>query len=228
MYGVIYKISCTANGKIYIGKTIKTAEARLSEHKRCSRRNRTYTSYLYNAMNAYGEDKFVVETIEECDDESSLNNAETYWIRELHSQDPSVGYNIQSGGEGGAVRSKEFKLTDKQVNALEYGRHLPSSDAHKRQLSEYRRNVTVSMETRNKLRDAQTGKKLSDITKRKLSESHKGKIMPERSEESLKNYRRASLDRVHIHRGTENANPKRCDLQRFIDDGWELGYYYKK
>lgn len=152
MYGTIYKITNIETNKIYIGKTVKPIEKRFLEHLKTARRPRTYTSYLYNAINSYGDDKFIIEAVEECEDEQSLDKREKYWIGFLHSQDPGIGYNIQEGGEGGAVRSKEFVPSSKMLASLERGRHLPSSFKHKQQLAERRRGCTVSQETRDKLR----------------------------------------------------------------------------
>ena len=156
--GYIYKIVNLVNNKIYIGKTINSVEHRLKEHIRTSKRKRTYTSYLYNAMNAYGEENFDIEVIEECQ-LSIIDERERFWIKKLNSQNPNIGYNIQEGGEGGAVRSKEFKITDNQLAGLSTAWHLPASDKLKKKLSEIRTGCDVSIETRQKLREKSLGRK---------------------------------------------------------------------
>ena len=178
-------------------------------------------------MNYYGDDEFIIELIEECDSEESLNEREKFWIKELHAQDPEIGYNIQEGGEGGSVRSEDFKPNEKQLKALEIGRHLPSSEKHKKQLSEYRKNVIVSDETRAKLKEARKHQVCTEETRQKMSVSRKGKKLPKRSDESVERYRQVSSDRVHIHKGTINKNPKIEELDAYLSSGWELGYYYK-
>ena len=156
--GYIYKIVNLVNNKIYIGKTINSVEHRLKEHIRTSKRKRTYTSYLYNAMNAYGEENFGVEVIEKCQ-LSIIDERERFWIKNLNSQSPDIGYNIQEGGEGGAVRSKEFKVTDNQLRGLSTAWHLPASDKLKKKLSEIRTGCDVSIETRQKIREKSLGRK---------------------------------------------------------------------
>ena len=51
------------------------------------------------------------------------------------------------------------KLTETQKKGLEYGRHLPASPKQKQQLAEYRKNVVVSDETKQKLSDNAKGRK---------------------------------------------------------------------
>ena len=145
----------------------------------------------------------------------------------MNSQNTEIGYNIQEGGEGGATRSHPIILNEKQKSALDYGRHLPSSDLHKKQLSQRRKNCVVSEETRNKIKEKRKLQVFSEETKQKMSNSRLGKKMPPRKDSSIELYRQGSLDRVHIHKGNVNKNPKKDDLQKYLDDGWVLGYYYK-
>lgn len=227
MYGIIYKITCLVTNKIYIGKTTKTINERFKAHIRASILERSYISYLYNAMNKYGVDNFIIEELEQCENKEHLNNREIYWIQTLHSQDKSIGYNIQDGGEGGNVRSSEWSPSKKQLEALDYGRHLPASEIQKIQLSRRRKDIIVSDTTREKLSKAASGRCVSDLTKQKMSKSHKGLKMPLRNESQRRNYANASSDRIHIHKGNQNKNPKSKDLEQYLQDGWELGYHYK-
>lgn len=227
MYGHIYKITNTVNNKIYIGKTIHSIDHRFKEHYKTSLRNRSYTSYLYNAMNEHGIENFKIEEIDTAENSEELDDKERFWIKELSSQNPEIGYNIQEGGESGSTRSIEYKPTEAQLNALEAGRHLPSSDLQKQQLALYRTTCVVSEATREKLRIAKLGKRDSKETLEKKRVSHLGKKMPERSETSKENYRNNSSGRIHIHKGTQNKNPKASELDKYLADGWEIGYYYK-
>lgn len=223
----IYKITNLKNNKIYIGKTIKILQERFRGHIIASKQPRNYTSYLYNAFEKYGIENFKIEEIETCSSEKELDEREKFWIATLHTQDPNIGYNIQEGGEGGAVRSNEYRLTDKQLDALERGRHLKASTKLKQKLSEIRTGIEVSEETRRKISESQKGKKLKEETKQRMRESHLGMKMAERTEESKERYREGSKGRVHIHKGNENKNPKIEELDKYLNDGWELGYVYK-
>ena len=226
MCGYIYLITNNVTGKIYVGKTKHSIEYLYSEHLKNARRGVRYVSYLYRAMQEYGIENFTVSQIEECPLEI-LDDRERFWIKKLNSQNPEIGYNIQEGGNGGAVRSKEFALTQKQLDALDAGRHLPSSAHHKEVISKVMHGKTVSEETREKLRKAQLGKKASEETKQELSEMRMGKKLPKRTETQKEHYKDSSKDRVHIHKGTQNKNPKRSEVEKYLEQGWELGYYYK-
>ena len=96
--GYIYKITNKINQKIYIGFTKLTIEERWKNHIRKAKvfPNR----YLYNAMNCYGYENFIIEEIENCDN-NILREREIYWIAYYNSTDPNIGYNLTKGGDGG-------------------------------------------------------------------------------------------------------------------------------
>lgn len=94
----IYKITNKINGKIYVGKTEKSLEARFYAHLAKARRK--VNRYLYDAMNHYGYDNFEISLIEECSTGVSLDEREKYWISNLNSLYP-LGYNMTVGGGGG-------------------------------------------------------------------------------------------------------------------------------
>ena len=105
--GYIYKITNKINNKIYVGKTLQSVEKRFREHlieavRWADKKNRTYSSRFYPALLKYGEDNFVVETIEECPD-SIIDEREKFYIKTLNSLDETVGYNISPGGLGGPL-----------------------------------------------------------------------------------------------------------------------------
>lgn len=99
MYGYIYKTTDKNTGKIYIGQ----------------HRSLIFEGYHYigsgtiisNIKNKLEQDnipfesRFDIEMIDVADSKSELNQKEIYWIRELDSRNPNVGYNICKGGESG-------------------------------------------------------------------------------------------------------------------------------
>jgi len=93
----IYKIINKENGKIYIGKTLSTVEERWKRHCLDYTKERCEKRPLYSAMNKYGTDCFLVETVEECN-EDILSEREKYWIEYYGSF--KNGYNATIGGDG--------------------------------------------------------------------------------------------------------------------------------
>lgn len=105
--GYIYKIRNSVNDKIYVGKTTRSVSQRWEDHIKELHRPRKYASKLYRAMSKYGEDKFFIETIEECDN-ALLDERERYWIRFYNTTEK--GYNITIGGDGHNVIDDNEKM----------------------------------------------------------------------------------------------------------------------
>lgn len=105
---IIYKITNSINGKIYIGQD--------------SKNNPDYYgsgTYLKRAINKYGKENFKKEIIEDnISNKQILNEREIYWIGKLDSRNPEIGYNLTIGGEGtnGYIFTKEDK--EKISNAV--------------------------------------------------------------------------------------------------------------
>ena len=59
----IYKITNSRNGKMYVGKTTKTLEERLTRHFYDSRRENRQKKF-YGDIVKYGTDSFSIELIE--------------------------------------------------------------------------------------------------------------------------------------------------------------------
>lgn len=93
--GIIYKITCLVNGKIYVGQTRQKLSKRISKHKYFSKRGRPGVDA---AIAKYGWENFTVEVLEVCP-VKMLNEREIFWIRELNSKAPN-GYNLTDGGDG--------------------------------------------------------------------------------------------------------------------------------
>src|ERR1035437_4483818 len=181
----IYKLTNKINGKIYIGKTIKSIEQRWRCHRNQSKRKGKCKSHLYNAIRKDGTNNFVLRMVEECCSEYG-NKQEQYWIKFYNSTDPSIGYNLTIGGDGGIVSDeckkkisntlKEYYKTHKPFNAMKgirgklhpfYGKHHTNA-------------------AKEKLSVARKGKKYEDVmsietaigSKKKRSQRWKGQLNP--------------------------------------------------
>ena len=99
----IYKITNLVNHKVYIGKTQLSIEERFKEHVRDSRRECEEKRPLYDAMNKYGVENFVIELIEDNISDEDINNKEQFYIKQYNSYigfENSNGYNATLGGDG--------------------------------------------------------------------------------------------------------------------------------
>ena len=107
---VVYKITNSLNGKIYVGQTRQKIEKRFLQHS-------TANSPLGQAMRQCGIENFTIEIIEECRTQEELNRREQFWIKVLNSKVPN-GYNLSNGinvetkltSEYNAIKLKTFSV----------------------------------------------------------------------------------------------------------------------
>ena len=197
----IYMIQNKVNNKIYIGQAVDI-EDRWGEHRRGLRGGYHHNKHLQNSWKRDWEENFEFTILLECE-ESDLNMYEEYYIFELMTFDPRVGYNKNYGGKSGRpTEEAKRKLSEskkgrhhsaeakrkmseakkgkycREKNPM-YGKHL--SEEAKRKLSEANKGRQLSEETKRKMSEARKGKHRSEETKRKISESKKGKYCGEES-----------------------------------------------
>jgi len=172
---IIYKATNNINGKIYIGKTVKSLERRIVGHMSSK------VGYFPNALRKYGISCFDFTIIETCESKEILREREIYWIEYFNSKWPS-GYNLTDGGEGmsGHIPSKETR--NKLSQAL---RGHKRSEEHQKNWAASRIGFVYSEKSREKMSESHKGIRQSDETRAKirkffkgvpLSESHRRKL----------------------------------------------------
>lgn len=102
----IYKITCTANKKIYIGSAVNL-QARKRQHWYALNQNNHHNPILQNAWNKHGEQAFTFEVLEQVLP-ISLTAREQYWLEKLNPFGKR-GFNIyiEAGSPLGMKRSPE-------------------------------------------------------------------------------------------------------------------------
>ena len=100
IYGVIYKITCFVNGKIYIGQTTRSVEERFQEHMKAD-------THIGRAIRKHGVKNFKIEVIAVCATKEELDAQEIRFIAEYDCMAPK-GYNCTAGGHNGSL-SEETK-----------------------------------------------------------------------------------------------------------------------
>ena len=185
--GVIYLITCRINGKPYVGKTKRSLETRIAEHKRNKSKG---NSPVEMAIDKYGWENFTVEILEVCPVEM-LNEREKFWIAALNSKSPN-GYNLTDGGDGqvGCTQETRAKMSaakkgkpahnkgkkgkphSAETKAKMSAAHKGKSPSNKGKPA-HNRGVKATAETRAKLSAAHKGKKHSPETIAKMSAAQK-------------------------------------------------------
>lgn len=243
MYGYIYLTTNKINNKKYIGQ------------HRASKFDPAYIGsgvLLFRAIQKYGKENFSTIILEECVNDEELNSKEIYYISKFNADIQDEYYNVAKGGLGHTCqpwnkgKKGVQKITQKQLDALEAGRHLPASQKQKEQLRKRRTGIEVSQATRDKLRVAALKQArpiekwvwmfnpLTSKYKRVLSTDvnsflcagwiRQG-VKQHRSSQQRDNYRKASANRKHIHKGMINRNVKLSEYESYLLDGWKDGYY---
>jgi group I intron endonuclease len=113
----VYRITNSANGKVYIGQTINSVEDRLADHKTASRSG-TGCLKLGRAIRKHGEEKFSVEKICEFRSVAYSDAVEAFLII---SEIATVnGYNIAPGGKGAGMDPDSIEKQKKTTSSAEY------------------------------------------------------------------------------------------------------------
>ena len=96
---LIYRVTNTVNGKVYIGKwSHPTVDHRWALHKYAARHGSPL--YFHRAIRKYGLGAFKVEVIARAKTTEELSEMEKFYISVYQSNDPIKGYNLTLGGEG--------------------------------------------------------------------------------------------------------------------------------
>src|SRR5260221_4464131 len=198
----IYKITCTANKRIYIGSAVNLRK-RKSEHLSCLQQNKHGNPYMQNAWNKYGEQSFIFEVLEFVLPISRLAR-EQYWLNKLKPFGRK-GFNIAR-------------------DTVAFSRGIKQTPEHIEKRRQAKLGQVCMPKTREKLRLANLGKKLSSKTCEKMGQSRRGgKQSPEAIEnmrqaqgtpEMRENRRQSQLGRKRSPEEIEKSRQARTGIKR--------------
>lgn len=180
-YGTIYLLTCIANGKCYVGQTVRTVHARWKSH--CSATSSRKVQLIGLAIRKHGPEMFSVSVLDTAANQGELDSKEVYWIAHLNTMRPH-GYNLSGGGHGAGVMAPETKEKIRQAaigrkasdETREKLRHAQShrSEETREKIRQANLGRTYTLETRQKMSVSQTGRRHTDESKEKISRSHMG------------------------------------------------------
>lgn len=148
----VYRITCTANNKIYIGST-SNLRKRQHDHFADMRRGAHSNRHMQSAWNKYGEQSFCFEVLEYVMPWSRVDR-EQYWLDSLKPYDHAIGFNV-------AIRARGDKL----------------SAEHRANISRSNMGHVVTAESRAKMSAAKKGKMPSLAAREKAWASARGHIV---------------------------------------------------
>lgn len=164
----IYKISCTANNKIYIGSA-QDIEERFYRHKLLLNKNKHHNIYLQRAWNIYGSNVFAFEVIEFCQPQDLIFR-EQFWIDAEKPRLMNMAF--VAGSRMGVKHSPE---AINKIKAAGTGRKISPETIEKRRQSLKRKGIKLTKECLEKAADARRGKPPSQQSIDFISTLHKGK-----------------------------------------------------
>ena len=103
----IYRIKHLSTGKVYIGQTVDFRK-RINAHINAVTAINTNTYPIARAIAEYGHEAFEVSILEYCDPDK-LTERERYYIDLFHSEDPSIGYNVNGNVTNGNTAESRLK-----------------------------------------------------------------------------------------------------------------------
>jgi group I intron endonuclease len=158
---IIYKIKNNKNGKLYIGQTKQSLQARFYRHLRRASNELHYTYALCNAIRKHGAESFECVEIETVNSLKEADEREVYWIELLNTLSPN-GYNMTEGGKG----TEGYKHTDEDkvlMSAMKQGMFVAENNPF--------HGKKHSKEQIEKWRKDRTGRLLTDEWKANISKT---------------------------------------------------------
>lgn len=182
----VYLITCSANGKQYVGSTVNGWEDRWEGHKSYMKHGRSNPP-MQNSYNAYGMEAFSCRLIETVDgDIDHLVEREQYWIDELNTMAP-IGFNCRDAGNQGSLSdAAKARVSD---GVKQYYAENSVSEETRQKISEALTGIKrapFSEEHRQKLSAAKKGRKMSEEQKRKIAEGVRKARARKRAENAAK------------------------------------------
>ncbi len=126
---LVYKLTNTINGKVYIGITARSEPERWSEHKKRAKEG-VRNSRLYAAIRKYGPDAFSREVIATASTEEELRELERRYIQEFNTYE--AGYNSNLGGYGFLEFPEHIRI---KIGQAQKGKFIPPETRKKMSLA---------------------------------------------------------------------------------------------
>jgi group I intron endonuclease len=179
---IIYKTTNLITGKFYIGKDKYNNPNYLGSGVK-----------LKDAIKKYGLQNFKKEIVEYCESYDYMNEREKFWIEYYQSINPTVGYNISTGGDGGDNFTNH-------LNKEEYRNKLSRASSITNKKLEQKRKIDTINLWQNELYKS---KVISGIKKRYEDPEYKEKL--KQSIKAAQNKPEVRKKKSEVQKGSKNS-----------------------
>jgi group I intron endonuclease len=212
----LYKITNKINNKIYIGITKLTVEERWKKHLKDSN-SPLYP--LHCAIQKYGSENFIIETLLESEIRENISNKEDPMIEFYQARISQHGYNVAKGGYGGDLgpiankkRSQTMLLKSDEEKNLWISKRNRTISGRTKENHEGKRKQSLKMIGNT----FATGLIHSDSTKKIISEAN--------SKPKSQETKKLMSDSAKLNQnGTRFSGRKACCL--CCNKEWDIGNY---
>ena len=209
----IYTITCTANGRVYVGSSIDIAR-RIRSHVSELDRGVHKNGYLRNSWAKYGESAFHFDVIEHVENPNNLLEREQWWMDSLDTVKNGFNISPKAGNTLGIKFSDEGRQN--LSNAMRGKPGRKHSEETKRKISEQNRGRIFSEEHRRKISEKARDRHPGEETRRKLSAASKGRVLGPMSEETKRKLSEAKIGRKlseeHRQKIAETSRRNGCEM----------------
>lgn len=219
----LYAITCTTNGKLYVGITSRDMDVRWKEHVK-SYKGQQPSSVVHKAMRKHGLQAFTVEVLHEYSTAEEAAHAEIQLIANLELM--RRGYNAGPGGDVSpttgvghtdAVRAKlsnmarlQFSTAEAREKLRQRAKAQMSDPRNRERVANALRGRPLSEEHRRKVGDAHRGRRRSLETRAKMSKAATGRKRPDVALRCA-GVARSAEERTRMSAGRLAANQRRLD-----------------
>jgi len=190
----IYRITNSINDKIYVGQTCASLSIRFKDHKNPVQKG---CAKLHRALNKYGRENFRIEAITEAYTQLEADVLEVHFIAKFNTV--RNGYNLRSGGSHG----KHSESTKIKMSLAASGKL--KSEKHCLKISEAKKGLRASVETRAKMSLAKLGNKIR-VGCQDSEETKKRKSMAMTGNKHLEGHRHSEESKARISKGLFKYN----------------------
>lgn len=197
----IYRITCSANGKFYIGSS-QNIGGRWQVHTRNLRNHTHHNPHLQHAWDKFGEDAFTIEVLEEVP-ASELTLREQAWLDRSLTIGRDHCFNVSAVADSPMRGRKHSKATKQRFSRSRRGAHN----------SNYRNKYTTCLTC---------GKEFHYFGAKKVRKycSHKCYAIAPKSAETLEKYRNAATGKLRDSGSVEiGADQRRKNYVMTSPDG---------